>query len=169
MPRPQSVWEPAVGATVEWYTPPDLFDILDLRFDLDPASPPGGVPWVPADRFLSPDDNGLWHEWTGRVWLNPPYDRAEPWVDRMIAHGNGLLLIYARTEAKYWQNAAMSASAVTLLRERLWFVRSDGYVGRAPYASTLFAFGPECAERLVQVGLGYTIRDRGNDAWAGTG
>lgn len=34
-----TVHETPVGATVEWYTPPALFDTLGLTFDLDPASP----------------------------------------------------------------------------------------------------------------------------------
>lgn len=37
---------PHGGETVEWYTPPAIFDRLGLRFDLDPCSPPGGLPWV---------------------------------------------------------------------------------------------------------------------------
>lgn len=44
--------------SAEWYTPPSIFEALGLRFDLDPASPEAGpVPWVPADRFMSPTDN----------------------------------------------------------------------------------------------------------------
>lgn len=34
--------------SVEWFTPPHVFEALDLTFDLDPAAPEGGVPWIPA-------------------------------------------------------------------------------------------------------------------------
>lgn len=50
---------PQQGNSVEWYTPPEIFDALGLRFDLDPAAPPGGVPWVPATRHLSKDGLGV--------------------------------------------------------------------------------------------------------------
>ena len=39
------VHERPVGATVEWYTPPELFDALGLTFDLDPAAS-FGAPWT---------------------------------------------------------------------------------------------------------------------------
>lgn len=151
------VWEPAVGATVEWYTPPELFEVLGLRFELDPASPEPPVSWVPADRHYSAADNGLWLPWSGRVWLNPPYDDVDPWVDRIVAHGLGMLLIFSRTETRAWQKAAKAATAVAFLRDRLHFIRGDGYRGRAAAGSTLFAFGPECAEALVRADLGWTV------------
>jgi hypothetical protein len=34
----------AVGSSVEWYTPPEIFEALGLTFDLDPCAPPGGLP-----------------------------------------------------------------------------------------------------------------------------
>jgi len=35
--------------TVEWYTPPSIFEALGLSFDLDPCSPGKEVvPWIPA-------------------------------------------------------------------------------------------------------------------------
>jgi hypothetical protein len=151
------VWEPAVGATVEWYTPPGLFDSLGIRFDLDVAAPPGGVAWVPCDKYLTAEDNGLWVPWSGRVWCNPPYDDVDPWAEKIAAHGDGMLLMFSRTETRAWQTAAKAASAVSFLRDRLWFHRSDGYRGRAAAGSTLFAFGPECAEALVRADLGWTI------------
>ena len=45
--------------TVEWYTPPWLFTAMGLTFDLDPCSPPGGLPWIPAARVFTEADNGL--------------------------------------------------------------------------------------------------------------
>jgi hypothetical protein len=31
---------------------------------------------VRADTFFAKDDDGLAHEWHGRIWLNPPYTNA---------------------------------------------------------------------------------------------
>jgi hypothetical protein len=152
-----TVWESPVSETVEWYTPPELFDRLGIRFDLDVAAPPDGVAWVPADRYVNEVDNGLWVPWTGRVWCNPPYDDIEPWVDRITSHGDGMLLVFSRTETRAWQKAARHASATAFLRDRLSFIRDDGFQGRAAAGSTLFAFGAYCADALRRANLGWTV------------
>lgn len=160
--------ERPVGATVEWYTPSSLFDRLGHpTFSLDPAaSPPDkrfGNPesYVPARRYYGRDEDGLSLPWDGHVWLNPPYGPAGvPFIDRMIAHGDGLLLLPSRTETAAYQRALGSASAVCLLRERLWFIRSDGFRGRSSFGSTLFAFGDWASEILIAADLGWTADGR---------
>ncbi len=135
--------ESPVGATVEWYTPPEFFQRLgDVHFDLDPASPLSGpVPWVPAERFYSPTDDGLTQPWEGSVWLNPPYGPlGVEFIRKMVAHGDGLLLIPARTETRIFQYAAARASGVCFLRDRLHYIREDGFQARAGFASVLMAF-----------------------------
>lgn len=51
--------------TDERYTPQQIFEDLGLTFSIDVAAPPGGVPWVPAQRFLTADDDGLSQPWDG--------------------------------------------------------------------------------------------------------
>jgi hypothetical protein len=153
--------ESPVGATVEWFTPPTLFDRLGIRFDLDPASPLSGpVPWVPADRFYSPSDNGLMQPWEGRVWLNPPYGPpGVAFIQKMVAHGDGLLLIPSRTETRAFQYAASNATAVCFLRDRLHYVREDGFQSRSGFASVLMAFGLESCDALGAADLGWIVVD----------
>lgn len=149
-----TVHERPVGATVEWYTPPGLFDALGLRFDLDPASPNPPVPWVPASRFMWADGDTL--PWEGRVWLNPPYGPAAVrFIDRMIAHGHGLMLLPARTETAAFQRAAEAADLVCFLRDRLHFIRDDGFQARSSFGSALLAYGWDCAAALIRADLGY--------------
>ncbi|HVI67669.1 MAG TPA: hypothetical protein VM910_34565 [Bradyrhizobium sp.] len=50
--------EPCIGATSEWFTPPEYFQALDLIFDLDPCSPGPGH-WVPAEKVYTIEDDGL--------------------------------------------------------------------------------------------------------------
>jgi phage N-6-adenine-methyltransferase len=94
----------------DYYTPKWIFDALDLRFELDVASPPGGPPYVPCDRYFTQEDDGLAQEWQGRVWMNPPFSKASNWVERFILHSNGIALLPAARSAwfnKLWndQNA----------------------------------------------------------------
>lgn len=85
--------EQAERTSDDVYTPAWVFERLGLRFDLDVASPPGGIPWIPADRFFTQADDGLAQPWHGRVWMNPPYSRCTPWVDRFLEYGNGVALL----------------------------------------------------------------------------
>lgn len=89
------------GASDEWYTPPNVFAALGCRFDMDVAAPVNrsGI-HVPADQFLSSDS--LTTPWAGFVWMNPPFGGRgglAPWLDRFIAHGDGIALVPDRTSA----------------------------------------------------------------------
>lgn len=150
--------EPAVGATHEWYTPPELFASLGITFDVDPCSPMAGpVPWVPARTFYNAADNGLVQPWKGCVWLNPPYGPMLPkFLHRLVEHGEGVALIPARTETCAFQAAAPRASAVAFLRDRVHFIRADGLQARSTYPSVLLAFGA-CGDMLRSSGLGWTV------------
>lgn len=154
--------ERPVGATVEWYTPPELFDRLGLEFDLDPASPGADVvPWVPAARHITRAEDGLSQPWSGRVWLNPPYGPAGvAFIDRWIAHGNGVLLLPARTETAAFQRAALAADTVVFLRDRLHFIRQDGFQARSSFGSVILASGPygdwRLHDKISEANLGLT-------------
>jgi hypothetical protein len=53
----------------------------------------------------TPQDDGLQKEWVGRVYLNPPYGKGmERWLEKLKHHGNGIALIFARTETQCFFN-----------------------------------------------------------------
>jgi hypothetical protein len=140
----------------EWLTPPDLLAHLG-QFDLDPCSPIS-PPWKTAARAYSVLDNGLEQPWEGRVWMNPPYGaEAAQWLDRLATHGNGLALIFARTETKmFFEHVWDRADALLFLRGRLHFHHVDGTRaaanGGAP--SVLIAYGRGNAEVLQALAPG---------------
>jgi hypothetical protein len=142
----------------EWYTPPEVFDALGLRFDLDPAAPVDGVPWVPAEHHFSKREDGLAQPWEGRCWVNPPYGRATAeWLGRLAEHGDGLALLYARTDTHWFQRIAFEATALCFVGGRLRFHRPDGTSALARAPSLLVAFGLPCAMALAESGLGRTL------------
>jgi DNA N-6-adenine-methyltransferase (Dam) len=146
------------GSTVEWYTPPEIFESLGITFDVDPCAPPGGLPWVPAARFYSQADDGLRQPWAGRVWLNPPYGAGiELWMEKLAAHGNGIALVHARTSTVWWRTAMSTATAVCFVAGGVRFMsdtRGSRPAGSSPLPVVLLAYGLVCATALMQSGLG---------------
>jgi hypothetical protein len=102
-------------------------------------------------------EDGLIQPWFGRIWLNPPYGpHTHKWLARLAAHGNGIALIFARTETRmFFKWVWGRADAVLFLRGRLTFFNSDGTKpgnsGGAP--SCLAAYGPSNVDSLAQSGL----------------
>lgn len=151
---------PVEGESIEWYTPPHIFRALGVEFDLDPCSPPGGLPWVPAQRALSIEDDGLRQRWNGRVWLNPPYGKETgAWVEKLSHHGDGIALVFARTDTAWFQAHVPYASRLCFIRGRLAFVGEDGrpLAGRAGAPSVLIAFGEACGAAVERADLGLSL------------
>lgn len=142
----------------EWYTPPEVFEALGLNFDLDPCSPVGGVPWIPVtQRIISP--NGLFQPWFGRVWMNPPYGQETPnWMAKFIEHHNGIALVFARTDTKWFHDYVIQADALLFTQGRIRFIKPDGTRAGTPGAGSLFvACGEECVNALKNSNMGFYV------------
>ncbi len=149
--------EPCVGATDEWYTPPEIFTALGLTFDLDPCSPGAGH-WVPAHRVFTQADDGLSREWSGTVWMNPPFGGRNgqvPWLRKFLDHGDGIALVAARTSAGWFHEEAVKAETMLFPRGKTKFIRPDGSVGSSPGTGVvLLGMGAVANNALRMSGLG---------------
>jgi hypothetical protein len=138
------------GATDCWLTPPEVIRAL-APFDLDPCAAPG-QPWTTAKHQYTPPQDGLQLPWFGRVWLNPPYGQQTGlWLDRLSQHGNGIALVFARTEtAMFFEHVWSKVAGVLFLEGRLYFCQLDGTraKGNAGGPSVLLAYGAENAQVL---------------------
>ena len=141
------------GTSDDYYTPPYIFKALGLEFDLDVCAPPGGVPWIPAKRHYSVIDDGLSQEWTGTVWMNPPYSKVTPWIDKFINHNDGIALIPAMKSA-WWNVIWQKADAILALNSDIKFVKSDGKTQSIMFTVMLVAMGKEAVDKLKHSGLG---------------
>ena len=142
------------SSTNEWLTPPELIKSLG-PFDLDPCSPINR-PWDTAKKHYTIEDDGLSKEWEGRVWLNPPYGRETfKWIDKLALHGNGIALIFARTETiGFHEHIWTWADAIFFFKGRLKFYHVDGTQGGTANApSCLVAYGEDNVEALRNCGL----------------
>jgi hypothetical protein len=138
-----------------WLTPPDMLDSLG-SFDLDPCSPINR-PWDTAAKHYTIVDDGLKLPWRGRVWCNPPYGRKTgQWLARLADHGNGIALIFARTETKmFFSEVWDKGDAVLFLEGRLHFHHIDGTMAKsnAGAPSVLVAYGQNNVEALRRSGI----------------
>jgi len=141
----------------EWLTDPAIIHALG-PFDLDPCAPIVR-PWETAALHYTIEDNGLLQAWAGRVWLNPPYgDKTGVFMRLMAAHGNGIALVYARTETRFFfESVWPKADAIFFFEGRLTFFGVDGTpcrnkkTGRIEGAgapSCLIAYGSQNAKIL---------------------
>lgn len=139
----------------EWLTPPEIINALG-PFDLDPSAPVTR-PWETARKHYTMLDNGLAKPWTGRVWCNPPYGKETGvWLDRLADHGNGIALVFARTETSmFFRTVWERAAAVLFIEGRLYFHHADGRraAANAGAPSCLVAYGAENVEALRVSGI----------------
>lgn len=143
------------GKTNVWLTPKKIIDVLG-PFDLDPCAAPEPRPWPTARKHFVVAQDGLSKPWHGLVWLNPPYGKETGiWLDRLAEHGNGIALIFARTETRWFQSVASKASVAFFPAGRISFFHPDGSPGStSPGAPSVFlAFGEEAKIRLIKSGL----------------
>lgn len=96
-------------------------------FDLDPCSPENR-PWNTAKDHYTIKDNGMIKKWYGRVWVNPPYgQKTWQWIKKLAEHGNGIALIFTRTETYGFHSEVWSkADSILFICQRLFFYNVDG-------------------------------------------
>lgn len=140
------------GRTNTWLTPPSIVQALG-PFDLDPCAAPEPRPWDTAHEHWTSD--GLTREWSGRVWLNPPYGAdLIDWLAKMARHGRGIALVFARTETDAFHRYVWPvAHSLLFLRGRLHFHHPDGRraAANAGGPSVLIAYSDRDAFALAGV------------------
>lgn len=131
------------SATDEWSTPQDFFQKCVDKFgdfDLDPCCTEDSAK---AARFFTREMDGLSQEWTGKVWMNPPYGRTiKHWMKKAYESSlNGatvVCLVPARTDTAWWHDFSMKGH-IEFIRGRLKF---GGHKNSAPFPSALVVFTP---------------------------
>lgn len=135
-----------------WYTPAWVFEGMGLTFDLDVASPAGGLPWLPAERYYTVADDGLNQPWEGLVWCNPPYSAPTAWCRRWAVHPLGLLLIRADLSTSGPAMAFAAASSIYVPRKRLQFVSGvGGPTGAVNFSTVILGRGDEADNGLERL------------------
>ncbi len=152
---------PDGGKTNTYLTPKLLlalvYECLE-KVDLDPCSNSHAWPQVCADAYYTEAENGLLHQWRERIFANPPYKAVRLWAQKFLdeyALGHmteGILLVAASTETRWYQQLGRSDALICHINERLWFDQAPGIPckERARFGSVLFYLGQR-QERFKEV------------------
>ena len=132
----------------EQYTPRWMFDHMGIEFDLDVAAPTGGAPHVPARRYYTEAEDGLVQPWSGLVFMNPPYSAAKPWVEKFMAHGNGIALLPFSKSQWFWALWEQS-SAVSAILGDVKFETPTDKTNKIFMQVALFAMGEQAKQVLI--------------------
>jgi len=142
-----------LGDNDEHFTQPWVFERLGITFDLDACAPKGGIDWIPALKHYSLEDDSLVQSWEGRVWMNPPYSKPAPWVDKFIEHGNGIALVPV-TRGQWFSRLWEVADAVCLDLYNGKFQRPDGSSKSITFRTAYMAIGEDNAKALHNLQIG---------------
>ena len=130
----QKVKKPYVtnnSGEAEWYTPVCYIESARRvlgSIDIDPASCDAANKTVQANRFYTATDDGLKRQWTGNVWLNPPYAQVAKFVDKLCGSSEivqAIVLVNNSTETEWFRKLIAHASAVVFHTKRMRFVTPE--------------------------------------------
>jgi ParB family chromosome partitioning protein len=145
-----------------WFTPEEIIEkareVFGGEIDLDPASEPEAQKIIKAKKFYTEEDDGLKHEWQGRVFLNGPYGRQlhelfihKLWEERQAGRvTEAITLTHNFTDTGWFQDGIFPhASVICFTRGRVAFYDGDE-IAAPTEGQALSYFGPNVA-RFVEV------------------
>jgi phage N-6-adenine-methyltransferase len=143
----------------EWYTPARYIEAARQvmgTIDLDPASCELANRTVKAQRYYTSEQDGLRQQWSGNVWLNPPYSAsiAIPmpqltWSRKLLTcyqQGQveqGILLIMACVKQRWFHDLWSKVDTpICFTRKRIYFLRPAGSTNELRESTCFFYLGP---------------------------
>ena len=152
----------------EWYTPAEYIEAARKAvgsIDTDPASNDIANKVVKAEKYYTIETNGLAHDWTGNVWMNPPYssDLISKFVEKLkeqrVNYNQAIILVNNATETQWFYEIVKIASAVCFPKSRVKFYMPDGKTG-APLQGQAVLYVGNNTEKFISAfgGIGWTAR-----------
>jgi hypothetical protein len=138
----------------ECYTPQWLFDKLGVQFDLDVASSYHPLVIVPTKDRYTIKDNALVKPWYGNVWMNPPFSKVTPWIDKWLDHRQGICLVPLSSNGRWVNKLWDSEAACMYLPANMKFQGASGHIVNMRWRTALWAFGESNITALKMSGLG---------------
>ena len=152
----------------EWYTLAEYIEAARNAMgsiDTDPASNDIANKIVKAEKYYTLETNGLAHDWTGNVWMNPPYssDLISKFVEKLkeqrANYNQAIILVNNATETQWFYEIVKIASAVCFPKSRVKFYMPDGKTG-APLQGQAVLYVGNNTEKFISAfgGIGWTAK-----------
>jgi phage N-6-adenine-methyltransferase len=133
MPNNQQKAEKPIWWTSDhWSTPPSLIRTLADEFgpfDLDPCC---RIETAKAPLFFTQEQDGLSQDWHGAVFLNPPYSKPAPWLQKAIhettlGHASIVVaLLPVRTDTRWFHSLVKNHAELRFLQGRVKWIGWQG-------------------------------------------
>ena len=133
----------------EYYTPDYIVEAsrqaLGGQIDLDPASCEMAQKTVRAKKYYTEEDNGLTKEWSGNVFLNPPFSMLKAFSKKLISSGESLTraIFIGRMDVgtEWGQAMLLNSNAFCVPKNRIPFYKEDGIPAKQNnMANIIFGF-----------------------------
>jgi DNA N-6-adenine-methyltransferase Dam len=131
------------SASPEWYTPPEIVERVLLVLGTPDVDPCSDGKTIPARTHFTQSDDGLSRDWSGTVYMNPPYGRGiDDWIEklrceyvagRVVA---AIALVPARVDTEWFRK--FQDFPVCFISGRLKF---SGHDNSAPFPSAAVYLG----------------------------
>lgn len=132
----------------DYATPPDFMAAVTKRFGLINFDLAASAHNKKHDNFFSERDNSLvqeWHRIPGNLWLNPAFDRIEPWAQKCAAESilgaTIFFLVPASVGSNWFRDYCHKKSLVLALNGRIHFDPSNPTWGY-PKDCALMVYSP---------------------------
>ncbi|MBW4601163.1 MAG: phage N-6-adenine-methyltransferase [Calothrix sp. FI2-JRJ7] len=141
----------------EWYTPPNIISlVLQVlnEIDLDPCAE--GNKNIPAHSYYTRIDDGLEHEWNGRLFLYPPSSHPDKWIAKLTAEvssgrvSEAIALLPAQTDTD-WLNSVLKTQPVCFWKERITFLDANSQPNLPATQSYCFVYWGNNQYRFKEV------------------
>lgn len=119
------------------------------HFDLDPCAG-SNTDIADVNWNIFRGENGLKREWFGFVWCNPPFSQKSPWIEKMVNHGQGILLLTDPGSAPWFGPLTQLCDNHFIMGKKINFI---GGSSSNNGGTALFLFGEEAVSRIEKSGL----------------
>lgn len=130
--HPASVQRPPWWSSDHWSTPPELVRGLEREFGPFTLDPCCRVETAKAPLFFTPEQDGLKQRWSGKVFLNPPYSKPAPWLEKAIEEMDQrnvqlvVALLPVRTDTRWFHRLVYGKADVRFIQGRVKWLGWQG-------------------------------------------